>query len=278
VGKSSGMLINLCNNQLQFLFIFHRSSYDPRTRKLAGVNWPGNVCPEGHKCFECAFFHKRYCDNCTELIAVGTSGERCTLCQFDLCSDCVFPPKNWHALENPEEYEAPEIESEIATTAPPLSSILSHIPTQPAAASPLASGAPSLPCMEVDPLPRQNRMKLRKGTPTHTANVPLTRTTTSNVSPLSPRNVATSSKALEKEPVINAGIEKDMEAATKPQRASAAYELIEISSQSSQEDAVASSPSLACRTALDISGAPTPFLVLVARTVSPIEEWGLWGF
>jgi len=234
--------------------MFRRSSYDPRKLKLAPVNWPGNVCPDGHKCFECIFRFERYCDNCTELIALGTSGERCKLCFFDLCANCVDPPKNWHAVENSGEPEEMDVKSERElelAVAPDVS----HDSTPAAAALQQASMPSTVPAPAA--LPRPNRMKLRKATQASPA----------------PTDLHDENDIAPQFPIVST---------TTPRGASVAgsvLEIILISSQSSQEAVGASAPLVASRAAIIDSIAPAPFVA--SRTeinVSSLEEWGLWGF
>ena len=65
-----------------------RSSYDPSIRLRAGPNFRGTVCPEGHMCRFKEYAAIRFCDECVAEIAAGSVGERCTLCDFDLCPQC----------------------------------------------------------------------------------------------------------------------------------------------------------------------------------------------
>jgi hypothetical protein len=65
-----------------------RSSYDPSIRLRAGPNFIGTVCPEGHMCRFRKYAAIRFCDECVAEIAAGSVGERCTLCDFDLCPQC----------------------------------------------------------------------------------------------------------------------------------------------------------------------------------------------
>ena len=75
-----------------------RSSYDSRKRNLAEPNWLGNICPAGHKCFNCSFSAVRYCDGCTAEIDPGSKGQRCKYCRFDLCASCVIHDLDYSAI------------------------------------------------------------------------------------------------------------------------------------------------------------------------------------
>lgn len=70
-----------------------RSSYDPAIRNLAGPGWLGDVCPAGHKCYARFFEHdgRHTCDKCNGAIAAGSTGERCNVCDYDLCCSCIKP-------------------------------------------------------------------------------------------------------------------------------------------------------------------------------------------
>jgi hypothetical protein len=66
-----------------------QSSYDPSVRFKAGPNFKGTVCPEGHMCMFRVYGKSiRFCDVCDLEIAYGSVGERCLICDFDLCPDC----------------------------------------------------------------------------------------------------------------------------------------------------------------------------------------------
>ena len=66
-----------------------QSSYDPEIRMKAGPNFKGHVCPQGHMC-RLRLYRKsgRFCDECDQEINEGSSGERCKLCDYDLCPIC----------------------------------------------------------------------------------------------------------------------------------------------------------------------------------------------
>jgi len=66
-----------------------QSSYDPAIRMMAGPNFKGRVCPAGHMC-KLRTYRKsnRTCDMCNQEIEAGLSGERCFLCEYDLCPGC----------------------------------------------------------------------------------------------------------------------------------------------------------------------------------------------
>lgn len=66
-----------------------QSSYDPSIRLKAGPNFKGTVCPKGHMCLFRSYGKSiRYCDECDLEIADGSVGERCSVCDFDLCPEC----------------------------------------------------------------------------------------------------------------------------------------------------------------------------------------------
>jgi hypothetical protein len=66
-----------------------QSSFDPSVRMKAGPNFQGRVCPNGHMCeFRTYRKSNRSCDVCEKEIAVGLMGERCFVCDYDLCPDC----------------------------------------------------------------------------------------------------------------------------------------------------------------------------------------------
>ena len=255
------------------------SSYDPCKLNLADANWRGNVCPKGHKCFRCTFKQERYCDDCTELIAVNSDGQRCKLCDFDLCSACVLlPAKNWHADESdvvePEELEravAPDVshvstpaaaalhEASVPSMVPVLNALpwpdVSHVSTPAAAALQQASVPSMVPALTA--LPRQNRMKLRKANQASPA--PIDFHCENDIAPMFP--------------VVSTMTPRGASVA------GSAPDIILVSSQSSQEEVGAPAPLVASRTAIVDSIAPAPFVA--SRTeidVSSLEEWGLWGF
>ena len=55
---------------------------------LAGPNFVGNTCPDGHMCKVHVYRSTAWCDECTEEIVPGSSGERCKHCSYDLCESC----------------------------------------------------------------------------------------------------------------------------------------------------------------------------------------------
>lgn len=66
-----------------------QSSYDPSVRLKAGRNFKGTVCPKGHMCMFRGYGKSiRFCDVCDLEIADGSVGERCLICDFDLCPEC----------------------------------------------------------------------------------------------------------------------------------------------------------------------------------------------
>jgi hypothetical protein len=67
-----------------------RSSFEPSVRYLAGHNYVGNVCPEGHMLFQTTFKKQRWCDLCVMELTPGTYGERCKVCaSYDICLSCA---------------------------------------------------------------------------------------------------------------------------------------------------------------------------------------------
>jgi len=72
---------------------FFESSYDPGVRLRAGSNFKGSVCPKGHMCLLKEYSNsKRSCDVCDIEIESGSIGDRCTLCDYDLCPSCSYKP------------------------------------------------------------------------------------------------------------------------------------------------------------------------------------------
>jgi hypothetical protein len=312
--------------QLTLFVSTSRSSYDPRMLNLAGVDWTGNVCPEGHKCFKCTFHRVRYCDNCTECIAVGSSGERCKICRFDLCSACVLlPPVNWHAVEKALATDVaiidddPIIDNEEKTRCalvPLLDSATKddHVSTsfgqvrRTGELSPLFSdislvrqlaSTTSFPALD-DRVPvianddhapahfvplRRNRMKLRKITNSLPENSSLNNT--SVLSTLSPPDisahvvVSVTCLTSDADPVAST-LEHQATAVSmvpqvlkkvqlQPRADSVSFlpqEIIIISSQSSQEGAVVNTANSNANVSAQLN----------VPNLSPLEEWGLWGF
>ena len=67
-----------------------RSSFEPSVRYLAGRNYVGNVCPEGHRLFGIPFKRTRWCDLCVQELAPGSRGEFCKACDsYDICVSCA---------------------------------------------------------------------------------------------------------------------------------------------------------------------------------------------
>ena len=67
------------------------SSYDPAVRLKAGSTFKGSVCPRGHKCLPKVYSNNnRSCDACDTEIEAGLIGDRCTLCDYDLCPMCSY--------------------------------------------------------------------------------------------------------------------------------------------------------------------------------------------
>jgi len=55
----------------------------------AGPNFKGLVCPQGHMCRLKAYRNSnRSCDVCDVEIVAGSLGERCFICEYDLCPGC----------------------------------------------------------------------------------------------------------------------------------------------------------------------------------------------
>jgi hypothetical protein len=100
-----------------------RSSYDPAVRRLAGPNFQGNVCPSGHECRSRTFANDGHsCDNCSLAIVAGSTGERCKVCDFDLCATCVDNDNNVYktavALASRVPPDAPETSAAVSASAP----------------------------------------------------------------------------------------------------------------------------------------------------------------
>ena len=88
------------------------SSYDPHVRLLAPEGYRGNVCPDGHRCLEHRFKKTRYCDECVAEIPAGTVGQRCSICDYDLCPLCC-------TRSNPGGASDPVIDPSPALVVPP---------------------------------------------------------------------------------------------------------------------------------------------------------------
>lgn len=68
----------------------YRSSFEPSLRYLAGRNYMGNVCPDGHRLFRIRFKKTRWCDLCAEELVPGSRGEFCKACDsYDICVSCA---------------------------------------------------------------------------------------------------------------------------------------------------------------------------------------------
>ena len=68
-----------------------QSSYDTAIRLKPTPYFKGTVCPQGHMCRMREYCKSnRYCDTCDLEIEVGSFGERCFECDYDLCPSCSY--------------------------------------------------------------------------------------------------------------------------------------------------------------------------------------------
>ena len=68
-----------------------QSSYDTAIRLKPTPYFKGTVCPQGHMCRMREYCKSiRYCDTCELEIEVGSFGERCFECDYDLCPSCSY--------------------------------------------------------------------------------------------------------------------------------------------------------------------------------------------
>jgi len=70
-----------------------RSSFDPDVRLKAWPDFKGRVCPGGHMCRLTVYLKSnRSCNICDVEIVAGAVGQRCFMCEFDLCPGCSTGP------------------------------------------------------------------------------------------------------------------------------------------------------------------------------------------
>jgi hypothetical protein len=133
-----------------------QSSYDPSVRFKAGPNFKGTVCPEGHMCMLREYGKSiRFCDVCDLEIAYGSVGERCRICDFDLCPECSSDAPGTSEIA----CGAGNVRVSSSTDAP-----AQHGPSSPSVASVHITAATSDPCnaMKIHPffLPRPRFINL----------------------------------------------------------------------------------------------------------------------
>ena len=141
------------------------SSYDPHVRHLAPEGYRGNICPDGHRCLDHRFKKTRYCDECLAEIPAGSVGQRCSICDYDLCSLCCTR-SNPGVASNPVIHPSPAL---VVPPRPPPSIATATIDPYPDVVFPqLQSVVPYCP-----PLQTFNRMKLKRKAPLITHNISL---------------------------------------------------------------------------------------------------------
>jgi hypothetical protein len=167
------------------------SSYDPHVRHLAPEGYRGNICPDGHRCLDHRFKKTRYCDECLAEIPAGSVGQRCSICDYDLCSLCCTR-SNPGVASNPVIHPSPAL---VVPPRPPPSIADATIPNPVIHPSPALvvppRPPPSIATATIDPYPDVvfpqlqsvvpycpplqtfNRMKLKRKAPLITHNISL---------------------------------------------------------------------------------------------------------